>query len=181
VEFTLYYRGPLKANAGRKDKHKLREYFHRQLRKLLNQLPLNRHRGLIDSQSGVEIGEVMILGGEEIPTVVRTVGVYTFASVVHSAIDLVADLTITFLRPEPPGAIVTQGGDIDNRIKTFLDALKMPNEPQDIPQGALPSADEHPLFCLLEDDNLITGLNIKTDRWLEPNVPSSQVVLLTHV
>jgi hypothetical protein len=106
----------------------------------------------------------MGIEGEDLPTVVRTVGAYDFASVVHSTIDLVADLTIIFLRPEPPGAIFTQGGDIDNRIKTLLDALKMPDEPQDMPQGALPSADEHPLFCLLEDDNLITGLNIKTDR-----------------
>jgi hypothetical protein len=52
---------------------------------------------------------------------------------------------ITLLRPEAPGNIVTQGGDIDNRLKTLLDALKVPNLPNALPTGAVPEADESPL------------------------------------
>ena len=53
MEFTLYHRGPLKANGRPKDKHKLRQYFHRQLTELWNLPPLNKHRGLIDAQSSI--------------------------------------------------------------------------------------------------------------------------------
>jgi len=182
VEFTLYYRGPLRANGGPKDKQRLRQYFHPQIKELWNQPPLNEHSQLIDPsfESTGSVGQIVVTSHEE-PSVVKRVGTYDFASVVSSQINLVADLTITFLRPEPPGAIVTQGGDIDNRIKTLLDALKIPDGPGALPKGACPSADERPFFCLLEDDNLVTSLNIKTDRLLEPNVPSNEAVLLIHV
>jgi hypothetical protein len=183
VEFTLYYRGPLRANGGREDKHQLRQYFHKQIKELWNQPPLNKYRSLFDPSSNEPpgIGEHVVVVEHEEASVVRRVGTYEFASVVSSEIHLVADLTITLLRPEPPGAIVTQGGDIDNRIKTLLDALKIPDSPGALPKGASPAADEVPLFCLLEDDNLITSLTIKTDRLLEPNLPSSEVILLIHV
>jgi hypothetical protein len=183
VEFTLYYRGPLKANAKPAHKHELRQYFHNQVKELWNQPPLNRHREFLNPShepTGIS-GNVVVTKHEEV-SVVRSVGEYSFASVVNSAINLVADLTITFLRPEAPGAIVTKGGDIDNRIKTHLDALKMPSEPQDLPTGVSPTTDEKPFFfCLLEDDYLITSLNVKTDRLLDPNAPPTEVVLLIHV
>jgi hypothetical protein len=182
LEFTLYYRGPLKANGNPKHKHYLRQYFHNQIKELWDQPPLKEHRSLFDpgyEPAGIG-GNVVVARHDEV-SVVQRVGAYEFASVVHSALALVADLTITFLRPGPPGAIVTQGGDIDNRIKTLLDALKVPDSPDALPKGASPSADEHPLFCLLEDDNLVTSLNIKTDRLLEPNTASAEVVLLIHV
>jgi hypothetical protein len=68
---------------------------------------------------------------------------------------------------------VTQGGDVDNRIKTLLDALKVPNDPSALPDGISLTEDEDPLFCLFEDDNLITSLAIKTDRLLEPDAPKA--------
>lgn len=80
----------------------------------------------------------------------------------------------------PPGRIVTQGGDIDNRPKTLLEALKVPNLPNALPQGAVPAAGESPFFCLLEDDNLITGLNVETDRLLDPSAGPNEVVILIH-
>jgi len=32
--------------------------------------------------------------------------------------------------------------------------------------GFTPTADQIPLYCLLEDDRLVTGINITTDRLL---------------
>ncbi len=63
----------------------------------------------------------------------------------------------------------------------LLDALKVPNGPGALPKDAFPAADEDPFFCLLEDDNLVTGLNIKTNHLLEANIPLSDVLLLIHV
>jgi hypothetical protein len=94
---------------------------------------------------------------------------------------LIAELAITFLRPEPPGRIVTQCGDIDNRLKTLFDALRMPEEEKEIPKGDIPGGNENPFFCLLEDDNLITKVAVTTDRLLQLCDDSSFVNLLITV
>jgi hypothetical protein len=82
-----------------------------------------------------------------------------------------AKLSITFLRPEVPGRLVLKGGDIDNRIKTLLDALCIPPENQ-IPKKTTPTTDETPFYCLLKDDSFVVGLDIDTDRLLKP-IPAS--------
>ena len=92
---------------------------------------------------------------------------------------MVADLTITLLRPEEPGSIISEGGDIDNRLKTLLDSLKV-HKVAEIPTNESPS-EESRFFCLVEDDNLITSLDIKTDRLLNSSADRSDVILLIHV
>ncbi len=59
---------------------------------------------------------------------------------------------------------IRREGDIDNRLKTLLDSFTMPDQNQ-TPDGS-PDTGETPFFCLLEDDKLITGLAVKTDRLL---------------
>ena len=58
--------------------------------------------------------------------------------------------------------------DIDNRLLTLFDALALPNRDDNysINDRALSRTD--PIFCLLGDDELITALNIRTDRLLVP-------------
>ena len=53
-------------------------------------------------------------------------------------------------------------GDLDNRIKTLFDGLRMPllDEIGDRHLG------EEPFHCLLQDDALITGFQVDTDRLL---------------
>ena len=89
---------------------------------------------------------------------------------------LACALDILFLRRDMPEGLIRKGGDIDNRIKVFLDALRKPEEAQEV-AGFIPTADEDPFFCLLQDDYYITELNISTDRLLKP-VPNIHDVLL---
>lgn len=170
MEFTLHYRGILKANRGAAEKQTIRRVFHPQIKKMWDQLPLIHFHDLLKPRKNE--GDVSLL---------RTVGAFTFAPLVAEEIKLVAELQITILRPEPPGHIITQGGDIDNRLKTLLDALKMPSEPNALPSGVFPETGESPFFCLLEDDNLITKLSVETDRLLEPVSSPSEVELLVKV
>jgi hypothetical protein len=177
MEFTLYYRGPLKAATGRnkrKDhKHDLRRHFHKQLKELWK-LPQ-----LSEFQNALLVPEPDAL---ESRTLLRRVGQYHFAPLISSYFDLVASLEIVMLRPEPEGRIFVRGGDIDNRLKTLLDALKVANETAALPDNVPPSSDETPFFCLLEDDSLITNVDIQTAHWLEPDVQDSdEVVLLLRV
>ena len=92
--------------------------------------------------------------------------------------ELVAELDILFLRRQEPGAIVTSGGDIDNRMKTLLDALRVPKTASEIPENDFPAPDETPFCCLLEDDVLVTRLAIDTDRLLEPgDTPEVRLII----
>jgi len=107
----------------------------------------------------------------------RKVGSFRFIPLVSPDLHLICELQIFMLRPEPPGAIITQGGDIDNRLKTLFDALRCPHNEAELPTGISPEADEDPFFCLLEDDLLITSVSVKTDRLLAPSQSTAEVHL----
>jgi hypothetical protein len=172
MEFTLTYRGALKANGSVADKHAIRRKIHEQMKLLWEQRPLCQPsfgRWLEEYTSSAEV------------SVISRVGQFRFAPLVSSKIFLIAELNIAFLRPEAPGSLITQGGDIDNRLKTLLDALRMPKVPNELPAAAAPGPDENPYFCLLDDDNLITSLSVRTDQLLEPVASPAEVLLLIHV
>jgi hypothetical protein len=57
-------------------------------------------------------------------------------------------------------------GDIDNRVKTAIDALKMPAQQNQVPHG--PQKGEDPFFVLMDDDRTVTHLEVETDRLLLP-------------
>ena len=165
MKFRLYYRGNLKANGKPKDKQALREAIHVQLKELWEQEPLS---------SAAED----FLNLENKNSTIKLIQGQQFSSIVNSVNHLVAKLDITFLRPEEPGRLVTQGGDIDNRLKTLLDGLSIPKEGQITRESQF--EDQKLLHCLLEDDNLITGLYVAVDRLLDSQ-DKSEVVLIIHV
>jgi hypothetical protein len=172
VEFTLVYRGPLKSNGNATEKQTIRRAFHGQLKILWTQPPL--------SDLGPPTGHLL----DDNPpqgklSVIQRIGAFRLAPVVSTKLHLIAELDITFLRPEPPGSLITQGGDIDNRLKTLFDALRIPHNMGEIPGTPLP--DEDPFFCLLEDDNLITKVGVATDRLLEPTASKNDVQLFIQV
>ena len=107
----------------------------------------------------------------------RRIGGFTFVPLVSPDLHLICELDIFMLRPEPPGAIVTQGGDIDNRLKTLFDALRCPHDVGELPKGAFPDVTEQPFYCLLEDDLLITAVSVQTDRLLVPPSSTAEVHL----
>lgn len=171
MEFRLTYRGRLKGNGTPEQKQEIRRYIHAQLSTLWAQPPLTDYKDSLP-------------GGRHAPAnspFARQVGPFTFRPLVNPEYDVVAELDITFLRPEPPGLLVSQSGDIDNRIKTLLDALRMPQNPAELPPNDSPRQNETPFCVLLEDDRLITHLAVTTDRLLEPLTHQLDVLLLIHV
>ena len=99
---------------------------------------------------------------------------------VQERIGIVCSLNILFLRHEPKGGII-QSGDLDNRIKTLFDALRIPKE-KEVPDDAQPSEQPNPFFCLLSDDRLITDFRVTADRLLIPTVnPRADVHLVIEV
>ena len=170
MQFTLTYEGRLRSNAKPKDKHALRQHFHGQLKALWGISPL----------SGIA-GWVAVPPEPNGFSIVRNVHGFNFAPLISERVMAVAELEVTLLWPQTPGNIITSGGDIDNRLKTLFDALKVPSEPSALPIGTIPQLGEEPFFCLLEDDSLIARVSVETDRLLEPCSDTSMVRLFIRV
>jgi len=104
---------------------------------------------------------------------------WSFIPLVRDNLALRCGLRVIFLRKEEPGRVY-QGGDMDNRLKTLFDALSIPNQDQ-IPDAPITSYNEE-VYCLLEDDSLISGLNIETSRLLtKPGASEHEVRLVIEV
>jgi hypothetical protein len=87
-----------------------------------------------------------------------------FRPLIRKDFGLHCGLKISFLRKEPPGKAY-QGGDLDGRIKTLLDAISMP---QHVEQVLGKTGPNNQIYCLLGDDSLVSGLSVETDRLLTP-------------
>ena len=184
MDFVLRYRGPLSSTGSPEDKHKIRRVLHPQLEVLCQQEPLlqqalsdNLHVGVLKGRK-VEVPKPM---GDVLFFAVP-LGGYRFVPLVHRPHNLACSLDLIFLRRERPGAIV-HGGDLDNRLKTLFDALRMPHDVSELGAEAPDGPDER-MFCLLEDDALITHVSVRTHQLLEPSTQShadSDVDLLMHV
>ena len=164
MRFTLTYHGPLRGSGGgtAAHKHEVRRALHPQLSELWTHEPL-QHKvpDWLAAEPPSDASDA---------TALREVGGHLFAVLVQAPLKLVVELDILLLRPEDPGSIV-QRADIDNRLKTLFDALRRPEVAQEIPTDWIPTAQERPLHCLLDDDRLITRVNVDTDRLLAPRCP----------
>jgi hypothetical protein len=90
-------------------------------------------------------------------------------------------LDILFLRPEESGMVI-RGGDLDNRLKTLFDALRLPKNADEM--GGL-SGSEDTTYCLLEDDSLISEVRVNADQLLllphETEISPNDVFLVIDV
>ena len=189
MQFRLLYSGQLlgaSRNSPRAShKHDIRRTFHPQLKRLwetnsgLRTLCVE-HSGpfLMKHQSDTALMESIrteFTSYEESQEWRRRLGLRYFADnwdrggsgfipLVTEDIAVRCAIDILFLRPEKPGVLI-QSGDLDNRIKTIFDALRLPNNADEC-GGDLPSGDENPMYCLLEDDKLISDVRVNADQLL---------------
>jgi hypothetical protein len=168
VKFRLTYDGPLKA-AGQSssrlsEKHRIRRAVHLQLRQLWNQTEILQNQLAWSFFRQHVVRDETIRKAEQFKR-----GKFSFFPIVREDLNLVCDLDILFLRRDIPGRLVQSGGDLDNRIKTLFDALRVPDEEQVRDYEPEKGLEDDPFFlCLAEDDKLITGFRVTTDRLLEP-------------
>lgn len=92
---------------------------------------------------------------------------WRFYPVVQAGLKLSCWLDILFLRADRPDGVI-YAGDIDNRIKTLIDGLRIPQNQNEFGSDGGPHEGEDPFFCLLAEDKLVTKLSIESDALLEP-------------
>ncbi|MCU0921910.1 MAG: hypothetical protein MUF08_13615 [Burkholderiaceae bacterium] len=173
MEFRLIYEGPLRGQ-GAKSTHKweIRRALHPQLRRLWHEQPL---RDSADT----------LLAFPPVPSKVSVVvekGGLLFAPLVTQRLNLYVELSVLLFRQQPRGTLITDGGDIDNRLKTLLDGLRVPHGSME-GRTELPSdPDPRPFFCLLEDDSLVTKVSVESEQLLRPAKPDEVVAIIgVHV
>ena len=184
MDFMLRYRGPLPSTGSPRDKQAIREALHPQLEALCKQEPL------LEEASVAVLPQATIHGRQlQVQRPLKgmyfgvSVGPLEIVPIIHRPHELVCSLDVMFLRREKPGAIVVHGGDLDNRLKTLFDGLRMPHDVSELPKETV-EGEKRRLYCLLEDDALITRVSVSTHQLLEPLASGEHpttVELLLHV
>ncbi len=181
MEIMLTYHGPLPACQDEQkhtdQKQIIRWHFSQQLANKFQREPT-----LVQwAQQGMP--EATIVNGRvQLPIVdqhehcfyeVQTCG-FVGTAIVASHNGLGCQLDIEICRREKPGGVLAggnKGGDIDNRLKPLLDALALPLRPNQVPASM--HGNGRRLYCLLEDDSLVSRLSIDIQRWdEEPKSPA---------
>jgi hypothetical protein len=203
MKFTLTYDGPLSGsgNSSRKttEKWSIRRHLEPQLKQLWGTHPAllqTKESGVVPIDREFTMSQRHHLHEERVETknvhnyphtldlcesIAR--GGIQFRPVVRNSLALVCSLNVLFMRQEAIGRVY-QGGDLDNRIKTLLDALAVPDNEEQTRKAKteLGIGDDELIFCLLEDDALITGLNVETRRLLtRPGAKENEVRLVIDV
>ncbi|MFO0663000.1 MAG: hypothetical protein U0174_03560 [Polyangiaceae bacterium] len=168
MRFVLRYSGSLPSNAKAETKSVLRVELSQQLEELWRHPPLSSCDKL--RRPPEREGEFSNL---------RERGGCSFIPLVTAQARGLTELDIVLLRPEPAGNLITRGGDIDNRMKTLFDALSMPAHVEQVGQAERTVG--APIYCLLEDDNLVSSLRVRTEQLLLPSVDPSHAELLITV
>jgi hypothetical protein len=187
MKFRLVYEGELRSSqrdpiGGQTEKtaehkHKIRKHFHRQLKHLWESDWFLSNCRVWPQDYGASkpadgLGRWAPDESERVPLIdviaqCHRENGYRFVPLVRDDWKLLCNLEILFLRHDPPGSVY-HAGDLDNRIKTLIDALRKPHNANELRGNENPAGDENPFFVLLEDDKYITGLTVESDRFLVP-------------
>lgn len=170
VEFVLTYEGRLPSGGNATQKQMIRRTLHPQLRELWT-----THPALAASEY---LQHPPAAGAT---SVIHPAAGFNFAPLICSELRLLGALDVLLLRPGPPGALIYSRADLDNQLKTLLDALRAPLGGKEIPSSDRPQPDEDPFFCLLDDDRRIVDLRLRAEQLLEPSASPSDVRALIHV
>jgi hypothetical protein len=174
MRFRLTYEGLLlgssRSDSRAKHKHEIRRIFHRQLARLFAVHPaFDDFRAPSPERTEFQNLTARIAG---VPMYERRLNEfqrcgYRFFPLAVRELSLLCSIHMLFLRPDITGGVI-RSGDIDNRLKTVFDALRLPRSKEELGGYDTPAADEDPFFCLLEDDSLINEASIEADTLLQP-------------
>jgi hypothetical protein len=162
MKFTLTYEGELPASGNKpKPAHvwEIRRAIHPQIIDLFDTHPVMNE----------------VVADEAVFPSINIHG-WLFRPVVRKHLKMICSLDVLFLRKMEHEGLVHQGGDIDNRLKTLFDGLRMPDKGDAVPSAQ--DVGEQPLATLLESDSLINGFSVRADKLLDCRSTSKHWVKL---
>lgn len=171
-------------------KHEMRRAFHRQLKRYWETNIVLKNAVGGESSHDPGMAPFIIDGGgaEEFPLselIARQHEMfgYRWCPLVRDDARLLCFLDVMMLRKDGRNSVFSNTGDIDNRIKTLVDCLRLPRSANELAGNAVPQPDEDPFFCLLRDDHLVSGFSVETDQLFDypPDSPETYVKLTISV
>jgi hypothetical protein len=159
MEFRLTYEGLLLSSSKTKTradhKHQIRKAFHPQLKRLWSE------HGALKSLAEPK------RGASTLTTIADNFARngFRFAPLIRREDCMFCELEVLLLRPGGQGSIYSEG-DIDGKLKTLFDALRMPFDAQELANNP-PAEGEDPFHCLLENDDLISKVTLEADSLLQ--------------
>ena len=146
MKFKLVYVGEVKINPKKRSQHlqEIRDVLSPQLKRLTQISPYNVIKDKLEKRGKA----------------IRKVGDAKFCPLITPDLDLLAELDIQILHPE---LLETPRADIDNRMKTLLDALKRPQSVHELSDNM---NKKEVCYTLLDDDHLVTKMTINTSHLL---------------
>ena len=170
MRFKLVYRGSLRATqrdprpgtgvlAKHWDlKHAMRRQFHRQLKRLWETRPFLINNQAMETPKPYHIATL---------AAVNVMPPWQFVPLVTDTLSLRTKIEISLLRSDHPHLNLWSydGGDVDNRVKTIIDALRVPSA-NDGYACLVPGPGETPLYVLIEKDELFDAVCAETDHLL---------------
>ncbi|MDR0967324.1 MAG: hypothetical protein LBL75_00620 [Rickettsiales bacterium] len=151
MKFKLLYFGELRTNPKKRSQHiaDIRMQLHPQLKNLLENSPWNN------------LTKYMMPNAKKQPITTRHIGGIDWNPIITPNLKLLAELDILLLHPEIVGVARS---DVDNRMKTLLDALRRPQNEHEI--GENTPKNMGPIYTLLDDDHLVTKISVNTSHLL---------------
>lgn len=165
MEIVLTYRGRIPAKrSDRESVWAMRREFHTQLEKLWGREPFDVLKRWEDS--GFAAGA---------PRFTSSWRDQTFVPFLGRDLGVGADLEITLLSGHPRQKRVLSAGDLDNRVKRLVDALRVPHGDSEMAE-ALPPGGRW--YCLLQDDDVVTAVSAKLGTYLASDDPSESFAFI---
>ncbi|MFQ1699735.1 hypothetical protein ACJ5NV_03985 [Loktanella agnita] len=93
-------------------------------------------------------------------------GGFDFVPLASKHLYLAVHLDVLFMRRDAPGGVV-HNGDLDNRVKTLVDCLRMPQR-QEMDGAKDVFVESERIYCLMEDDDQLSKLSVETSALLRP-------------
>ena len=178
MRFSLKYEGELKSSNSSKthvvDKNRLRWHFSGQLQQLFARGNFSKFPKVEGVVAGADTGGRIVFSWD-----VHSFNGIEFVAVLDRSFQVACSLKIQMDRPERPGSLFQRNGentgDLDNRVKTLFDSLRMPHNENEVTRDSK-NPSRNFCMCLFEDDSMVTELGILTRPSLE-DIPRGHVKL----
>lgn len=162
MRFTLTYQGELRSRGNSVQRQQVRNSLSGQHARLCRHEQFRLGEGDLAGP-----GARMIHDRQFIPLISRASG-------------LRVALDILLLQQTVENSPLGDHGDIDNRLKTLFDALRVPQHEKEAGHKDGYSF-KGPVYCLLEDDSLIEKVSLEVERWLDPVANPKDVLAVLRV
>ncbi|AZO45394.1 hypothetical protein EJ076_31985 [Mesorhizobium sp. M7D.F.Ca.US.005.01.1.1] len=165
MDIYLTYRGQIPSKKSSLDAiWAMRRSFHGQLVKLWGKEPFAILKKWEDSNFAAEA-----------PNFLRKVGDQLFVPFYSEAIGVGVKLEINLLTGFPQQQAVISSGDLDNRVKRIIDALRAPTQKGELIASLEPDTR---WYCVMDDDSSVKEVTASLAPYLDSNDPSVSFVFV---